>query len=229
MNTLYKSHWGTVIRHSTDESHPCWEIICQVESADKSNKSPPSIQNACGTVMTLDSGWDLMSMWKKKRTLFGTVFKAYTTGGNFLWQNGKFVFKGSSCPALTLEICRECVSSDARPLLQLVVRSVGLSRTLITTGDCALEKILRNYSFVRQNRRIEELCNVVVFYIDDWEALLRATGSECGLQPPKTVAVTVTNKGTLTARMTWDAMEWTTNRDLVRAMEVLREFVKTLI
>jgi len=229
MNTLYKTHWGTVIRHSTDESNAHWEMICQVESADKSNKSRPCVQNACGIIMTIESGSRLQPMWKKRRTLFGTVFKAYTTAGNFLWQNGKFVFKGASCPALTLDICSECVSPDARPLLQLVVMSVGLSRTLITTGDCVLENILQNYPFVRQNTRCEELCNVVVFYIDDWEALLRAMDSECGLQPPKTVAVTVTNKGTLTARMTWDAMEWTTNRDLVRAMEVLREFVRTLI
>ena len=70
----------------------------------------------------------------------------------------------------------------------------------------------------------QEVCNIVVFYVRDWDALGQLWNT-----PPKTTTVTLTRRGTLTLRLTWDGVEWRDNREVMEAARVLQGFVKGLV
>lgn len=77
--------------------------------------------------------------------------------------------------------------------------------------------------------RIEELCNVVVFYVTDW----RAMEAELGLEPwplvPSTATVTVTRRGTLTMRITHGGVPWHSNEPYLSVTRAMAAFVRGLV
>ena len=113
--------------------------------------------------------------------------------------------------------------------LQLVVLAVGINRCLLVHIDCALETQLRYVSWVSVMGRIEELCNVVVFYITNWAQMEKALGLKPWDNPPKSATVSVTKRGTLTLRLTWDGTEWYSNDIFYEALNAIASFVRNLI
>ena len=69
-----------------------------------------------------------------------------------------------------------------------------------------------------------QVCNIVVFYVLDWAAL----GMNWA-EAPNTATVTLTRRGTLTLRLTWDGVEWGDNDSFLTAIGLIREFVRGLV
>ena len=109
-------------------------------------------------------------------------------------------------------------------MLQLMVVSVGIGCSLHVYVGCLLETRLARFPWIDVMNRIEEVCNIVVFYVRDWDALGQLWNT-----PPKTTTVTLTRRGTLTLRLTWDGLEWRDNREVMEAARVLQGFVKGLV
>jgi len=48
-------------------------------------------------------------------------------------------------------------------------------------------------------------------------------------EPPNTATVTLTRRGTLTLRVTWDGILWRDNDSFKKAIGIVKEFVKDLV
>jgi hypothetical protein len=113
--------------------------------------------------------------------------------------------------------------------LQLVVLSVGIGRCLFVMLGCLLERRLAYVPWARVMHRIEEVCSVVVFYVVDWRAMEAALCMRPWAQPPKTTTVSVTRRGTLTLRLTWDTADWDGNDALYDVTRRLGDFVRDMV
>jgi hypothetical protein len=194
-----------------------------IQRDEESSHDPVRVQNACGFVAV--EGVQMPHAWRKARTVLGVVQVAYTTGGNLLVSNSmRITFKGATnVAALRAALGRLTVEPSA-PVLQLVVLSVGIGRCLHVHVGCLLETRLGRLPWVSVMNRIEEVCNIVVFYVLDWGAL----GVEWAT-PPKTATATLTRRGTLTLRLVWEGIEWEDNEAFKGAIGRLRDFIRELV
>lgn len=198
------------------------------ESRCESNKSPVRMQNACGTVYIEDRR-PIHCAWRRSTSIFGIVLKAYTTAGNMVLQRQKISFKGALQAKSLSAVIKDLVAGSFKVRLQLVVLSVGIGRCLFVNVECTLEVRLRRVPWVRVMNRIEEVCNVVVFYVKDWKAMEKDLKLRPILIMPKSTTVSVTRRGTLTLRMTWEGIDWESNEDFEAVTGAMATFVKDLI
>jgi len=200
-----------------------------LRNSEESNHSPVRVQNACGTVY-VDYSTPSHRAWKRSASIFGIVWKAYTLAGNFIMQRDKINFKGAVHSRHLHSVLNDLVDRGEFVVrLQLVVLSVGVGKCLAVQVDCALERRLRRVHWVRVMSRIEEICNVVVFYVKNWESMEQELRLKAWPHHPKSTTVSVTRRGTLTMRMTWDGIEWEGNEAFEEATTAMARFVNELI
>ena len=215
-----------LFRHT--EGMPGTMADCSLEwverGPDQSNHSAVKVQNACGVLITENQQHDHCA-WKRCKSIFGTVRKAYTLAGNFVLQSGKVHFKGSLDHGTLDRVARAMFRGDVRVRLQLMVLAMGLGMMLDVKVGCLLETRLRRLNWVRVMGRHEEVCNVVVFYVKNWRCL----GGAARVMNPKSTTVSVTRRGTMTVRMTWDGVSWDGNAPFEAAVRELGALVKALI
>jgi hypothetical protein len=230
MNALYSHEDGILFRHWTSSAPDVQggELLWCARGPDESNRNPVRVQNACG-VVTLEHQDQRHVAWKRHRSIFGTIHKAFTLGGNLVLQHNRINFKGSTGHEALRSVMRDMVAGDFHIKLQLMVLAVGLCSTLDVRVDCMLERRLRRTRWARVLGRMEEVCNVVVFYVRNWKHMEQ----DIGLQPmalcPKSTTVSVTRRGTMTVRMTWNGIDWRGNEPFERAVWAIATYVRTLI
>jgi len=198
------------------------------ENPSESNCSPARMQNACGFAL-IENRHPHHAAWQMQPSIFGKVRKAFTTAGNVILRNHKVIFKGATAPRPLEEVLQTLMDERVTAQLQLVVLSVGIERCLFVMLGCLLERRLERISWVRVMNRIEEVCSVVVFYVTDWSAMEAALGVRPWAQQPKTTTVSVTRRGTLTLRLTWDASDWADNDSFYDVARRLGKFVRNLV
>lgn len=206
---------GTLIRHEPEEACP-------------SNTSPPRMQNACGTVIVEDR-YPTHCAWMKDTSIFGVVRKAYTAAGNLVLQQNKASFKGAVSSEELRHVMKELVWGDFTVRLQLVVLSAGVGRCLDVRPHCLLEQRLYRVPWVYVMGRLEEICNVVVFYVLDWRKMEEALGLRPRAEVPKSTTVSVTRRGTMTMRLTWAGIDWGGNGEFEEATDAMARYVRELI
>lgn len=206
------------------------------------------VLNACGELHgALQSRRPTHVAWRRVGTLFGVEWQAYTTAGNVSLQFQRVVFKGATDPAALGRAERRLFADMADPplvpRLKLVVLQTSLGRSLYVNIGCLLERQLaiRAATWARVCGRCEEICNVVPFYITDWNGMLAALGLlhdpeqpggntvVAALTPPSHVMVSVSRRGVLMLRATWPGMVWSTNDGLLAVTEALGRFVGALV
>lgn len=217
-------------RHFEDTSTSILDLFPQAThitaspGQDESNRRPLRVQNACGVVRA-DIVQPLHCAWRRGKSIFGVVWKAFTLAGNFVLQGRKISFKGALESGEVGAVLREIVGGHLDVKLQLIVLSVGIGRCLDVTVNCQLEQCLHHTPWSRVMGRIEELCNVVVFYVSDWRLMERDLRLAPADKVPKSTTVSVTRRGTLTLRLTWDGIEWADNEPFKEATLALGRFV----
>ena len=233
MNICIRTSRGILWRHCNDENDiykefPIGSRYFVVPGPDESNRSPVRLQNACGTIF-IENGSPTHPAWHCSPSIFGMVRKAYTTAGNFVLQGKRISFKGAQSVEALDMIMQQLVCGWFRVRLQLVVLSVGVGRCIDVTPNSALECELSGIQWIRVMWRCEEICNVCVFNITNWrqmESALQLQPWEC---PPKSTTVSVTRRGTLTVRLTWQGADWIENNLFENVTGALAKFVKRLI
>jgi hypothetical protein len=198
------------------------------DTPDESNHSPVRMQNACGFAIT-SNRHPRHPAWQMQPCIFGRVRKAYTAAGNVIQRGNKIIFKGATTPQPLEDVMSTLVDEKVTAQLQLVVLSVGIGRCLFVMLGCLLERRLAYVPWARVMHRIEEVCSVVVFYVTDWRAMEEALQMQPWAQPPKTTTVSVTRRGTLTLRLTWDAADWADNDALYDVTRRIGEFARDLV
>ena len=170
------------------------------------NSRPPRLVNACGLVACRASDHPA---WRRLPSIFGPARLAFTVAGNLSVSRRGVVFRGAtSLPALLLVLGQVLGHAPPPPLLQLLVVSAGVGRCLCVSRGCPLERGLDCVPWASVGSRIEELCNVVVFHVVRWRAMEAALGLRPWPDAPRAAAVSVTRRGTLMLRLTWDGAAW---------------------
>lgn len=218
---------ATATRAVLREFPQCTDITC-TSGKDESNKRGVRLQNVCGYVVTEQAYLD-HSAWRKTSTIFGTAYKAYTLAGNLVCQQRKIHFKGACDRDQLLRVLVQLCATPRSLRLQLVVLSVGLHRCLQVNIGCPLEDRLRAFSWIQIMSRIEEICNVLVFYVRSW----RHMESFFGLQPmecePRSTTVSITRRGTMTMRFTWNGAPWSSSQPFHAVTLAMADFVRAMI
>ena len=222
---MYSHRDGILFRHcpvAPDAMDGC-VLEWSEKGVDQSSHSPVRVQNACGLVVVEPQSHHHVA-WRRSRSIFGVVHKAFTLSGNLVMQHGRINFKGAVCSSMLNRIASGLVNGDFSVRLQLMVLAMGIGATLDVRVGCLLEKRLSECHWIKVMRRHEELCNVIVFYVKNWSVFQLPTW-----QVPRTTTVSLTRKGTMTIRMTWDGIEWNENETYYRVTRELASFVKSLI
>lgn len=226
MNVLLNTPLGIVIRHY----EPGWvgECVSVELGEDESNKSGFRVQNACGVVYVPSLHIHKNHPgWRIAPSIFGIVRKAFTVAGNFILQKNKISFKGASDPQILNERLKTLICNDFTYNLQLFVASVGIGRSLKVEVGCLLERKLYQYKWIRVMSRLQEICNVIVFYICDWDLMCQSFNMVFEFPKPKSCTVSVTRRGTVTIRITWEKfLTWTCNNHLKIFSESMAGFVR---
>lgn len=230
MNAMIYTDDGIVWRHVQSVAQllrecPWAQRYVLQEGSDPSNKSPVRIQNACGTIYVEDR-YPTHCAWRRGGSIFGMVRKAYTMAGNFILQGEKLTFKGAADPASVQRIASTLVRGQFDVRIQLVVLSVGIHRCVDVAMQGMLERCMGRYRWVRVMNRIEEICSVVIFYVQNWRQMESELGVEPWAVPPKSCTVSVTKRGTMTVRLTWQGTTWEDNRPYEHITRVLARFVR---
>jgi len=233
MNVCIRTEAGVLWRHCKCERDILAEFppstpYFATPGADESNKSPVRLQNACGTIF-LESGSPTHCAWQRSASIFGMVRKAYTVAGNFVLQGRRISFKGAQDAKLLRHIVEQMVWCRFAIRLQLVVLSAGVGRCIDVTPHSALERMLSQYNWIRVMTRCEEICNVCVFNITDWRRMESALQLEQWEYVPKSATISVTRRGTLTLRLTWQGADWVANSVYENVTRALAKFVRRLI
>lgn len=237
MNAIVSLHDYCILRHYNGtqdieqailEEFPMASEWSLSPGKDESNKSKARMQNACGSIVAEDT-MPIHRAWKKGPSIFGAVWKAYTLAGNLVLQRKKMSFKGAIKSEDVQRVLHTMLRGQFWVYLQLVVLSIGIGKCIYCHVDCALERRLRYLAWVRVMNRIEEICNVVVFYITDWRAMEKVLCMPPWDDVPKSTTVSVTRRGTLTVRLTWEGTSWNGNEQFYNVTESLAKFVHGLI
>lgn len=226
MNVFIETNLGVMIRHyETGWNGAC--ISFEI-GEDESNRNCFRVQNACGVVL-------VSSMfihkehpaWRTTPSIFGIVRKAFSVAGNFIMQKNKISFKGASDPRILKERLKNLICSDFSCNLQLFVASIGIGRSLKVDVGCLLEKKLYQYKWIHVMSRIQEICNVIVFYIKDWQMMCQCLNINLEFPSPKSCTISVTRRGTVTIRITWEKfLDWNDNACLKLFCEAIAGFVR---
>jgi len=225
---------GLAVRHSTDwdPSTETAEILqvrpTQTYSINESNFSGARIQNACGFAYATNHRQDHPA-WLPHSGVFGRSRKAYTLVGNLSLRQNRVTFKGATQPQQMRELLATLLDEPVDLRLQLVVLSIGIGRCLFVMLGCLLERRVSYLGWADVMHRIEEVCSVVVFYVTDWRAMESALGMAPWDEPPKSTTVSVTRRGTLTLRLSWDSARWSDNEFLYDVARRLAAFVRGLV
>jgi hypothetical protein len=240
MNVTICFPWGAYFRHFlSNYTHE--EVLSQIQDQfhnftnliiskgkKESNGKDLILQNVCGFVLYEDVNIRHCA-WKQTRSIFGVVRKAYTMAGNISYQSHKVTFKGSNNIDMLKQILSQLLYGEFSLNLQLVVMSIGLNYCLETVVHCPLELNLMTFSWIRVMKRIEEICNVVIFYVTNW----RAMEHELHMDPwpicPKSITISVTRRGTMTARLTFSNMEWKSTIQFKTFMHQMSKFIQKFI
>jgi hypothetical protein len=198
------------------------------DGPDDSNKSTVRVQNACGIIYVEDRV-PTHQGWKRGVSIFGMVKKAYTMAGNFVHQGDKISFKGAVHPQSLKNITGELVRGDFNIRMQLIVLSVGIHKCVDVTPQGLIEVCLGFVKWIRVMRRCQEICNVVVFYIRDWRLMEQDLKIPAWNITPKSCTVSVTKRGTMTVRLTWEGIVWDSNDQFKDITLVLARFVRDII
>lgn len=183
------------------------------------------IQNVCG-VIVVDSQDHMHPAWRTSKGIFGTVKRAFTLAGNFVLQGNQLFFKGATNLSQLKSVVQVMVCGEFAIRVQLAVVCVKLNACVDVRRHGTLEEWLEHVSWVRIMGRMEEICNVVVFYIVDWDKMKQDIAT--GMQAPVSTTVTVTRRGTVTVRMTWNKGVWPTEMEsfVSDLGNFLRQYVK---
>jgi hypothetical protein len=233
MNAMIYVEKGVLWRHVQSEAqllqdNPWIEDYVIQDGPDQSNRSPVQILNACGTIYVEDYS-PTHCAWRRAASIFGVVKKAYTVAGNFILQNSKVTFKGANDPQCVERVIGTLVRGDFQTRLQLVVLSVGIKKCVDVRPSGPLETYVGGLPWARVMNRIEEICSVVIFYVNDWLRMEKYFSMEPWPTAPKSCTVSVTKRGTMTVRLTWQGIEWENNNRFHDVTRVLAQFVSGLI
>jgi hypothetical protein len=225
MNCMYSHRDGVLFRHCEHTPVDLADCVLEwcEEGRDESNHSPIRVQNACG-LLVVEPQVHSHKAWRRSRSIFGVVHKAFTLAGNFVLQHGRISFKGAIHSDMLRRVARDMVCGDFGVKLQLMVLAMGIGMTLDVRVGCLLEKRLGGCHWVSVMGRNEEVCNVVVFYVRNWSVFNTQWPSV-----PLTTTVSLTRKGTMTVRLTWDGIDWSDNQPFESALQELASFVRSLI
>lgn len=227
MNVTLQTPFGIMLRYY--EKDWTGECLSFEIGMDESNKSCFRVQNACGVIYVESSNHIILehSAWKKCPSIFGMVYKAFSIAGNFIVQKKRISFKGVADPAILKETLTKLVVGNYTYNLQLFVASVGIGRCLKVEPGCLLENKLKQYRWVRVLPRLQEVCNVVVFYIQDWKLMNETQNKTYTFPNPKSCTISVTRRGTVTVRITWTRFfDWNNNDNLKVFCEDIAGFVR---
>jgi len=230
MNVVYSHPDGILMRHCEGEFEYIQDATVKhfTVGRDESNHMGVRVQNACGVAL-LETSRQTHCAWRRSYSIFGVVKKAFTVAGNIVLQGYKASFKGAQDAAELHRILRELLDGDFTVRLQLMVLAVGIGRCLDVRPGSLLERRLDAFCWVRVMGRIEEICNVLVFYVTDWRKFESFTGMRPWEQQPKSTTVSVTRRGTLTTRFTWEGAVWRNNQDCELATRLMADFVRDLV
>jgi hypothetical protein len=213
---------------SIHDSFANYKTILLDEGRDERNKREFEMQNICGYVHYeyVDT---THPAWRKTKSIFGTVRKAFTLSGNIVYQYKRLTFKGCSDIQNLQRVLSQLTSGQTEVYVQLVVMSIGIGCCLQTTQNCPLERTLRNVEWLRVMTRIEEICNVVIFSVVHWKSMEEHLQLEPWTNVPKSTTVSITRRGTMTIRLTWESMLWTDKLPFVNLSCALSKFVLEFI
>ena len=222
---MYSHRDGVLFRHCSGPPEAIEGCVLQwcERGQDQSSHSPIKVQNACGLVL-VEPQSKVHVAWKRSKSIFGVVYKAFTLAGNFVMQHGRISFKGATCSRTLSRVASSMAHGTVRVRLQLMVLAMGIGMTLDVRVGCILEKRLGECHWIDVMRRHEELCNVIVFYVTDWSVFRLPDW-----HPPRTTTVSLTRKGTMTVRMTWNGIDWDENETYYNVTRELASFVRSLI
>jgi hypothetical protein len=240
MNATIVFPWGCYFRHydqktthkqildSVHESFANYKTIHLHEGRDERNKREFEMQNICGYIHYeyVDT---THPAWRKTKSIFGTVRKAFTTSGNIVYQYKRVTFKGCNDIAKLQRVLSQLTSGQIQVYVQLVVMSIGVGCCLQTTQNCPLEMSLRDVGWLRVMTRIEEICNVVIFNVVHWKSMEEHLQLQPWTDIPKSTTVSITRRGTMTIRLTWESMSWTDQLPFVNLSKALSKFVLDFI
>jgi hypothetical protein len=194
--------------------------------ASPANSRPARLVNACGLVACRASDHPA---WRRLPSIFGLARQAFTVAGNLSVSRRGIVFRGvTSLPALLRVLGQLLGHSPPDPRLQLLVVSAGVGRCLCVSRNCPLERGLDEVPWACVASRIEEVCNAVVFHVVHWRAMEVALGMSPWPDVPRTTTASVTRRGTLMLRLTWDGTAWD-EIAFLEATAALAGFVASLV
>jgi hypothetical protein len=240
MNAIIVFPWGNFHRHFPkdisaaeakifiDRCFSNYKHISLKEGRDERNFAGIKLQNACGFVH-YESVNTSHFAWIKTKSIFGTILKAYTTAGNLVYQLRRLLFKGTNDLIRLQQILSQLLHGNFTMYLQLLVMSVGIKCCLETTQKCPLELALHRFEWIRVAGRIEEICNVVMFYIVDWTMMENYFHMSPWDSKPKSCTISVTRRGTMTLRLTWDKLQWTRTAPFYTLLQTLADFVSNFV
>jgi hypothetical protein len=217
-----------------------WAVRCAEGAWKPHRPCRARVLNACGTVRAhLQTREPTHGAWQRVQTRFGAELQAYTLAGNVSVQLYQTIFKGAVGKPSLLEVTKELFVGMMEPgdeiglQLELVVMQARLGRSLHISVGCLLERALLAYPWARVVGRLEEVCNNVLFTIQDWGAMLEALGVAAAwrrLGTPTTSMVSLTSRGVITVRITWvEGVKWEDNEPLVAVTNALARFVYELV
>lgn len=224
----FRDGWAIRRRNGALEDGIISTRCSDVAAPDESNRSPVRMLNACGYALTTNRHPNHRA-WQIQPSIFGRINEAFTMAGNVIMRKHKVIFKGATSPQALDSVLHTILDEPTTAQLQLVVISMGIGRCLFVMIGCLLERRLMFVPWASVMHRIEEVCSVVVFYIVDWRAMETALGIQPWTQPPKTTTVSVTRRGTMTLRLTWDAADWVNNDAFYDAARHIGKFVRSLV
>jgi hypothetical protein len=190
------------------------------------NARPPRLVNACGLVACRAEDHPA---WRRLPSIFGPAPQAFTVAGNLSVSRRGIVFRGATSLPSLVRVLRQLLGhAPPTPRLQLLVVSAGIDRCLSVNRGCLLEQRLDEVPWARVASRIEEVCNVVVFHIAEWRGMEAALSLSPWPDAPRAATASVTRRGTLMLRLTWDGTAWEEGAFL-EAAATLARFVASLV
>jgi hypothetical protein len=240
MNATIVFPWGNFHRHfpqevsqsqaqlELDRCFSNYQCIKFKNGKDERNFSKIKLQNACGFIHYEEVNKNHCA-WIKTKSIFGTILKAYTIAGNLVYQLRRLSFKGTNDLICLQQILSQLLNGQFKMYLQLLVMSVGVKCCLETTQKCPLEMALHRFDWIRVAGRIEEICNVVMFYIEDWAAMENFFNLTPWETKPKSCTISVTRRGTMTLRLTWERLQWTRTAPFYTLLQCLADFVTNFV
>ena len=204
-------------------------LISGMEHITPFAPAAPTVLNVCGRIMAPPRA-SLHPAWLKTNRQFGMIHEAFTLEGNLCIRYEQVAFKGATSRPGLGSVVREMFGGETGITMQIAVLTSKIGKAIFIHKDCLLERAIGNVPWAGVMPRLEELCNVVLFQVTDWEGAQAALGLRWA-QAPTSTTVSVSRRGVLTLRMTWRGLgrEWVDNDDLLDATGRMTAFVTRLV